>query len=243
MKLTEILFPRKCVLCDELSVQRIFDKTSGKERYLCDECRKKFRVIKEPRCKKCGRQIHDESEEYCINCRDKKYQFESGRGVITYEGAVKNMMYRFKYSGMRWYKEFFSDVIEESAGEWIEKKNFDLVIPVPLHVKKYRKRGYNQAALIAKEISKKYNITYSEKAVKRAVMTTPQKELGYEERKNNLKNAFIIDDNSVLLDCRRILVVDDIFTTGATVDSVARIIRESTDAQIYFLSVCIGADY
>lgn len=244
MKIIELLYPKKCVFCSSVITQELFSKSAGPDTYLCDECKKKITFVKEPYCKKCGKKINGETKEYCGGCRELKHSFDMGRCVFTYEKDVKNMMYRFKYDDMKYYADFFSECIKETAAEWIKREKFDLVIPVPLYKKKQRIRGYNQAGLIAKKISEEYEIDFSDRAVIRSLATRPQKELGFEDRKNNLKNAFKIEDNSVLLNCRKILIVDDIYTTGATIDSLTEIIRDVVpECRVCFFAVCCGKDF
>ncbi len=242
MRAIELLFPRKCVMCDTVLPQMVFEKDEGAIGYLCDDCKKKYSPIKEPLCKKCGRALRQEEKEYCSECTVRIREFSSGRAMFTYEGDMKKVMYRFKYSNMKWYAEFFEKVCVENLSGWIKDMDFDLVIPVPLHRKKYKKRGYNQADIIGRRIAERLDITYSDSVVERSAETAPQKFLGFEERKNNLKNAFNIRNDSVLLDCEKVLIVDDIFTTGATVDSIAELLKTDRDREIFFLCVCIGGD-
>ena len=113
-----------------------------------------------------------------------------------------------------------------------------MILPVPLHRKRRRQRGYNQAGIIAEEIGRQMGIPVLGNLLVRCVDTRPQKELNDKERKNNLKNAFKIVQNNVQL--KRILLVDDIFTTGSTMDGAAEVLKEAGASDVYFVSVSIG---
>ena len=112
------------------------------------------------------------------------------------------------------------------------------MIPVPMYRKKQRLRGYNQAELLAREIADQRNLPLICDLVLRVKNTKPQKELEGKDREENLKKAFIITKNDVKL--RKILIVDDIYTTGSTVDAIAEVLKKSGVEEIYFLSLCIG---
>ena len=128
--------------------------------------------------------------------------------------------------------------MSERLGDKIRRWDVDAVIPVPVHKSRLKKRGYNQAALIAGELSKRLGIPMRDGVVIRRAATGVQKELGAAERQNNLKKAFIVPGNVVKL--KSVLVVDDIYTTGATVDAVAGCLKGAGVEKVYFASLCIG---
>ena len=113
------------------------------------------------------------------------------------------------------------------------------VIPVPLHEKRYDQRGYNQAELLAESIGRETDIPCYPHYVKRCRNTLPMKTLSGEKRQNNLKKAFIIGQNDVKLD--KVLLVDDIYTTGSTLDAVAKELKRNGVKKVYFLTLSIGS--
>ena len=136
---------------------------------------------------------------------------------------------------------------------WISRLGIDAIIPVPLHRKRRRERGYNQAELFAKEIGKRTGIPVETKLLYRCINTRPQKELNDQERKKNLKKAFTIAQNIVQLRkvllvalgraivCHpKVLLVDDIYTTGSTVDAAAECLKVSGIQEVYVLCISIG---
>ena len=113
-----------------------------------------------------------------------------------------------------------------------------MIIPVPMYKKKQRQRGYNQAETLAKEIGKKLSLPVDAKYLKRVRPTIPQKELGKKEREINLKNAFKTSENAVKLE--KVLLIDDIYTTGVTMDEAAKALLRSGVKEVRFLVLCTG---
>ena len=151
------------------------------------------------------------------------------------------MMYRFKYGNRRTYAAFFADEAEKQCGDWIKRIGVEAVVPVPMYRKKERQRGYNQAAIFARELADAFGLACEPGAGKRIIDTKPQKELGDAERENNLKNAFQAEE--FIVKYKYILLVDDIYTTGSTAEAVARQLLAVGVEKVFFLSVCIGNGY
>ena len=134
--------------------------------------------------------------------------------------------------------DFYSQEVVQRLGEQIRIWNPDAMIGVPLHKAREKKRGYNQAAILASQISRKMGIPFEEKLVVRQKNTLPQKGLDVYQRQNNLKKAFIMSENVVKLDT--IVMVDDIYTTGSTMDAVAAVLKASGVKHVYYLALAIG---
>ena len=209
----------------------------------------------------CGRMLLDSSVEFCQECVRKKYvlittpassakysyhenNFKTSvvqaKALYMYRGAIKKTMYRFKYNNRREYAEFFAKEAYLRYGKWLQQKGIDVIVPVPMYLPKQRKRGYNQANVFARELSKWMKIPVDEGLVCRIRDTTPQKELNDIERKNNLKRAF--HNKKSIVQYSHILVVDDIYTTGSTVEAVAEELIKLGARKVYVLSICIGGD-
>ena len=114
----------------------------------------------------------------------------------------------------------------------------DALVPVPIHPSRMRSRGYNQAYLIARELSKRCGIPIAKGLIGRNLRTQPLKNLSHEERQNNLKKAFKILQNDVKLDT--IVIIDDIYTTGSTIDAMAKVLMEAEIGKVYFMALTIG---
>lgn len=204
---------------------------------LCRECRGRISVIREPRCRKCGKQLRKEEEEYCFDCRTKKHFFDKGMALLPYHQAAASI-YRFKYGGRVEYAEFYADEIVKHFKEEILVLEAEALIPVPLHQKRQRKRGYNQSAVLAEELSKRLRIPVRGELVRRQKNTIPQKMLDESERQNNLKKAFKICQNDVKL--KTVIIIDDIYTTGSTIDAMTRELKKLGIEKVYFIALAIG---
>ena len=185
--------------------------------------------------------LEREEEEFCCDCIKIPKSFERNYPVFNYEGEIKDSLYAFKYKNQRGYASFYAGSIANRYGRQIIEKGIGGLVPVPVHKKKKRIRGYNQAELLADSLGKLLNITVYPDYLLRTEATDPQKELDDKQRMKNLKNAFIIGQNDVKLD--KVLLVDDIYTSGATMDACSRILYASGVQHVYCTCVAIGRGY
>lgn len=233
MDLKGLIFPRRCPICDKILT------FNGK--LICDKCKDKLIYINEPRCKKCGKQLIKYEDEYCYDCKKGKHIYREGAAAFSHTGDIKKSIYKIKYCNKREYVEFYTNELIKNYGKKIMSWNCDYIIPVPLHRKRQIRRGYNQAEIIAKIISKKTGIPIRTDILARVKNTKPQKELNDEDRKKNLENAFKIHKSIVKL--KKIILVDDIYTTGSTIDACTKTLLRYGAVEVYFLSLSIGTGY
>lgn len=200
---------------------------------LCPECEKKLHIIREPVCKLCGRHISLFNDR-CRDCLDKERYFDGGRSLFDY-AKVKESMYRFKYMNRSAYAEAYSKLLVTHLGEWLCALEPDALIPVPLHKKRLIGRGYNQSTELALGLSKMTGIPVRATAIARIKNTRPLKLLSAKDREFNMKKAFIVKENVVNL--KRVVIIDDIFTTGSTIDSLAFELKKAGVREVFFLTV------
>ena len=229
MGILNILYPERCPVCHGILRGR-----NG----VCAPCRAKLHYIKEPRCKKCGKEIEKEEQEYCRDCQRFVHSFDKGAAVFAYDEIMRRSISMFKYHNRREYASFYAGEMYENYGRFIQRLNPDVILPVPIHRQKKRQRGFNQAELVAKKLGKMTGIPVDAKYLVRVEKTTPQKDLTRQQRKENLKKAFCIGIPNKKYE--RVLVIDDIYTTGATMDAVSEILRENQSKIIIFLTICVG---
>jgi ComF family protein len=232
--LADVIFPPRCPLCDGLLEPEIVGSA-----YIHKECEKRLFFVGGSVCMHCGSPV-DAGTEYCPDCGKKSLSesFRQGKALFLYRGGIQQTMYRFKYANKREYARFFAQTAVNSYGEWLKNKDIHLIVPVPMFALKQRKRGYNQAECFAKELSKELGIPMSARLVRRCKDTAPQKSLSDIERQKNLQDAFWCEEEGK--NYKRVLVVDDIYTTGSTADAVTKKLLEAGVQEVYFLSVCIG---
>lgn len=224
----DLLFPPRCAYCD--------DVLPWGQRYICKKCRPKLVYIKEPYCLKCGKELSGE-EEYCRDCRSRNHLFIQGSAVFDY-GSISDSIFRFKNKGRAEYAAFYARELYRTKKDWLTAIHPDALVPVPIHPSKLRKRGYNQSELISKELSKLSGIPTNTTLIRRAKKTIPLKDLSLKARQNNLKKAFKVGVNDVKL--KTIVIIDDIYTTGSTIDEISRAVLELCNVNVYFLTVTIG---
>ncbi len=227
-KLLDLLYPRRCAICDRVL-------PFGKED-ICEGCKKGIRYLAGHLCCKCGKEVKEE-EEYCHDCSRKTHWFIRGAALFPYD-YIRPSIYRFKYGGRQEYGQFYARQMAVRLTGQVREWKPQALVPVPLHRKKERQRGYNQAEVLARQLGAIWNLPVLTNLVVRVKNTRPMKEIEGAERQNNLKKAFKLGENDVKLNT--IIVIDDIYTTGSTVDAVAKVCREGGIKNIYVLSVSIG---
>lgn len=235
--LCDLIFPRRCPICGEI--------VDGKENLACPSCKEGLQVIGEPRCKKCSKPIENVEREYCYDCSRREFHFERGYALWVYDNQMKQSISAFKYLGRREYVDFYTDELLKYYREIIKKISPDAFVPVPLHRSKQRKRGFNQAELLANGIGRELKIPVLSQVLCRNKKTLPQKELNDRDRLKNLFQAFSLSPNqkNSLINLNKIILVDDIYTTGSTIEACSRVLKRAGVKEVYFISLCIGRGF
>ncbi len=231
-KIMKWLWPEVCPFCENVCRMGI-----------CAKCRReleKLRVI-EPRCMQCGKPVRHMEQEYCHDFMHTHHYYDRGMSLWLHKHPVSTSIYQFKYHNQRRYGIHFAEELVRIYGRTVIRWNPDVIIPIPLHPKRRRKRGYNQAEIVAEKIGAELGIRVDSSILIRKVNTDPQKKLNHTERKENLKQAFAI--RRPLEKGMVILVVDDIYTTGNTIDAAAKVLKDGGAEKVYFLTISIGQGY
>ena len=234
--LVGIIFPPRCPVCDE-----ILDEPGE---LVHDKCHAMLFSIDGNCCMHCGRALTIKNIELCPECQKKKKRnvitFSQGKSLWQYRGIIKQTMYRIKYSNKREYADYFAAIAAGKYQEWFAKKNIGAIVPVPMYRRKQKLRGYNQAEVFAKALSRETGIPMLGNMAVRTRDTAPMKNLNDKERKKNLQNAFQIDKGIVKYSY--ILLVDDIYTTGSTADALTEAMLLAGVKGVFFLSICTGRE-
>lgn len=228
-QLLEFIYPNRCPLCDCIL-------ESGLR--VCEACRMQILYVREPCCFRCGKEVEDEETEYCKDCANRELHYIKGFPAINYIDPMPHSLAKFKYKNCRQYAPFFAEEIIRSKGRQILAVAPDVLVPIPVHKKRKRRRGYNQAELLARELGRRLHLPVDTDILCRNVNTMPQKELGQKLRTINLSRAF--QPGKKIVKYNRVLLVDDIYTTGATIDTCAATLLRCGCKEIYYTSVCIG---
>jgi ComF family protein len=206
---------------------------------ICADCIEKLKIISPDWCVRCGKKLANKGE-YCSDCRRKNHKFIRGRSLYTYDSAAMPI-YRFKYGGRAEYADYFGEEIYRYLGDFIMEVRPDALIPIPLHKKRMKRRGYNQAALLAKALGRYSQIPVYDNLLVRIKNTEPLKTLNPSQRQNNLKKAFIMARNDVKL--KTVILIDDIYTTGSTIDEVSGVLKDAGIKNTYFITLAGGTGY
>jgi len=218
-----LFFPPVCLACSE-RIEKVKD-------VLCSSCKELLSPIKENYCDNCGAPMIDYT---CPYCSETDFVFDIARAAFIYQSPVRELIHNFKYNFFLAPASFFSQALQEIPEAQKLAQNYDYITAVPLHRVRYRERGYNQSELIARKLAIKWNLPYIE-PVKRHLPTESQTTLNLEERLNNLNNAFRLKKN-IDLSGKRIILVDDVFTTGTTVNEVSRVLKEGGASKVAVLT-------
>src|SRR5512137_339755 len=213
----DILFPPRCHFC------KSFIPDAG-DLHLCAHCLGACGAIRSPLCKRCGVPFYtDEGEDHlCGRCIDRPPPFIAARAAALFEGPVKELTHRLKYNHRVQHRRPLSQLAARQLAPFVAESRADLVIPVPLHVKRLRQRGFNQAALLGEILAREWGLPLMRRNMRRIRWTEPQINLSVAERAANVKGAFSVSKPLSIRD-KRIILVDDVYTTGSTVSECVRV--------------------
>lgn len=198
---------------------------------VCGICDK---ICKEDLCKKCEIKLNNIAKNKIDYYKNKS--FEKHLYIFKYEGIIKERLIKFKFNDKpHIYKSFINFLIKnEKICRFF--KYYDIIIPVPIHYKRKITRGYNQSALISKEMAKWLNIEYNEKVLLKKVNNKPQSIKNKDDRKDNVIGVYYIKRKELICN-KKVILVDDIYTTGSTVNECAKILKQAGVEQIMVLTI------
>jgi competence protein ComFC len=235
--LLRMVFPHVCEICG--------DREAGPaESFICDHCRNHPRAIKRvqpPICKICGLWYEGEitNEFECRNCFDLNLEFTSARAAVQYAGLVKEVIHRFKYGRNEWFEPFLSQLLIDAAIPELKYEPVDLIVPIPLHPRKRRGRGFNQAERLSTRLSQSTGVPFDAKLMQRIRDTNSQAGLDRDDRIENVKGAFKYI-GAERLKGQRVLLIDDVLTTGLTASSCARELLRNGAREVRVWTVARG---
>ncbi len=224
-KVPDLFIPPVCLSCHS--------RIKRSEYPLCEPCLEAITVLEdEGLCAVCGSPMVDNT---CEVCWENTIYFDLGRSVFRFDGAIQQLIHALKYNGSTAVAKWFARRAAEFVRMHQHFGGIDLIMAVPLHRVRRRERGYNQSDLIAKQLARFLGIAYCE-PVFRKHYTLSQTRLSKQERLKNLKAAFGLKPNLDLTG-KKILLVDDVFTTGSTVNEISKALRAANPAEIRVLAM------
>jgi len=229
----DLIYPRNCQFCTE----PLCDREPG---VICASCLALAKRIESPFCQRCSLpfvgQINDPFE--CGYCQDIQFHFSRAVAACRAEGVVRDCIHRLKYNRELYYLPHLVDWLIAAGREHIDWTTIDAIVPVPLHPRKKREREFNQAELLARDLSREFGKPLIGNGVRRVKETQTQTKLAAAERRVNLRAAFTAGRGQVT--GLRLVLVDDVFTTGATLDSCASLLVDQGAAAVMALTVARG---
>lgn len=228
-KILNLLFPPQCLNCD------VRVPTHGT---LCLPCWQQIQFISEPMCHACGLPFdYDIGENaLCAPCLSESPLYSRARAAFRYDEHSRKLITRFKYSDQTQLAEIYGAWLAKAGGQLLAQT--DIIIPVPLHYFRFVHRRFNQSALLTKVLSKKTGVKHLQNALKRSRRTVPQTGLTRKQRETNVKGAFTINKRYAgVIKGKNILLVDDVYTTGSTIEQCTKILLKAGAAQVNVLTL------
>jgi len=228
--LLKILYPPRCPACRE----PMEDDGS----LIHPECRKLFKPIEGPRCFKCGRHISEAESALCAECKEKKHGYIYGFPLFEYNETARNAMIDYKKNGWKSHGDFFALEMAAGLSGYIKRQKPEVLIPVPVTKARYNERGFNQSEYLADKLGEKLGIPVDGRLLKRTGKAVQQKSLSGRERKEN--RTYGIECTCEHVPYRRICLIDDVYTTGGTLNACTKALLDAGAVEVGFMTVFAG---
>ena len=227
----DIIFPPRCHNC------KSFIADAG-EIHLCTPCLETSTIIRSPLCELCGEPFLTAggSDHLCGGCLSEPPRFTAARAAALFAGPIRELIHSFKYSRRTQLCRPLGLLTARELAPFAAAVAADLVIPVPLHIKRLRQRGFNQAVLLGEILAREWRVPLSHRNLRRLRWTEPQINLAAAQRAANVRGAFAVTDPAVLRG-KRIILVDDVYTTGSTVAECARVLFKADAEAVIVVTV------
>ncbi len=225
-KFIDVIYPPRCPVC---GIFLAIDQTDGDNHHylFCSDCMSGFKEISSPYCSICGTPFKGglDGNHVCEGCLRKRPFYDVLRAPYHYDGALMTAIHHYKYGARDFIADALGPMLARFAEDWLEKPNSLLTMPVPLHPKRLRERGFNQSLLLARHVVKKLHTELDFLSLRRIRYTAPQTGLGSDERRKNVRGAFMVIAPEKVKGMR-VLLVDDVATTGNTMSECARMLKK-----------------
>jgi ComF family protein len=229
----DILYPRQCIGCGVSSPETF--------RYICWECWSDASRVEAPFCDLCGDPVAGavDHDFICYSCSAERPSFDAARSAARYDGVVGEALRQLKYERAIWLAPDMAELLRNCIQAEYPGRKFDLIVPVPLHRVRRRERSYNQSAILAHELGRRIGCPAMPGMLKRIRPTISQTNLTAQDRLSNVADAFQHEREKWLAG-RRVLLVDDVMTTGATVNTCAKALKKGGAVSVHVVTAARG---
>jgi ComF family protein len=232
------LFPPVCLSCRHIipvnNIRRVRLR-------LCENCEPLLEPLKKPVCKKCGAPQRNTNNKkdlpLCSDCKGKSFYFSRNTAVFAYDELLRDIIHEIKFRNRKYAAIGLGNLWAAMADE-NDFEGIDIIVPVPLHQKKERERGFNQAAELARPLSERFNIPLIEGELIRNRDTNAQSGLSPRGRIENVSGAFTLRSVHDFKH-KKILLIDDIYTTGASINECARVLKQNGASEIRVMTLTV----
>lgn len=228
--LLDLVLPPRCHICRQ--------RCSGNDPvHICDDCYRTLPFIAAPFCSVCGVPFQGTGDSHpCGRCLTDPPPYLAARAALCHEGTCRDLIHAFKYAGHPHLRRPLGLLTARALAPFAEEWRADLLLPVPLHPARLRSRGFNQALLLAEPLSRHWRIPLQRQALRRIRQTAPQMECDRSERLRNLRGAFAVTAPDRVAG-RRIILVDDVATTGSTLRECAHALNRAGAEAVFAVTV------
>jgi ComF family protein len=237
--LLDLFFPIRCAGCGDAGMY------AGESRW-CQTCRESLAWVGSPLCPCCGTPFLDSPaspDHLCGDCLNGAFHFDSARSAVLYGGVVRERIHQLKFGGKLHWTPPLAELLERAWRSDATQQSVDVIVPIPLHIRRLRQRGFNQSALLARELGRRVELPVRFDVLDRTRWTDPQTRLKRNARLENVKGAFEAL-RPARLEGRSVLLVDDVFTTGTTISECARVLKKAGAAEVHALTAArVMADF
>lgn len=237
------IFPEMCQFCRSRPARK-------RDGYICAACWQKLRLVRRPFCERCGLPFDGEllSTFRCSDCQTQAFAFHAVRSAIVANDFSRKLIHQYKYGRALWLEIALIDLLWEQLKTLELTNGWDMIIPVPLHSTRKREREFNQAERIGRGLAKRLGIPIETGLIKRIVPTDSQTKLSRNERQRNVRKAFVAKKSGAFqhskhlknLKHSRVMLIDDVFTTGATTHACAKVLKQLGTKEVWVISVVRG---
>jgi ComF family protein len=229
-----LIYPPVCQICQQ-------ERAGIHEGYVGGECWSQVRFVTAPFCNRCGLPYEGSIGQtfVCENCADLDFHFRSARSAVRVNPLILQVVHQYKYNRALWFESFLADLLIRQAVPVLQEEKWDVIVPVPLHPARQREREFNQAERLARHLGRAAEISVNSNLIRRVKPTETQTQLNRAGRADNVRGAFAPRTRKKL-NGEKIIIVDDVMTTGATTNACAGVLQKAGAGEICVWTVARG---